>query len=169
MRDPSVLLRVSWPRPRKEMRQLWLLVSRLILYSGCHRKGHSDGGSVSRWGFLTVWTSFWFLLDGHLPICLDVICLSLNAVDSVWSCGVKASGRILLSYAFSPLRVFPPPFSIFLTVPSPPARSQPVSILVIWPVCPSKIWFGLFTLWVILSQISKLPCSSSYNNTYCII
>lgn len=78
MRDPSVLLRVSWPRPRKEMRQLWLLVSRLILYSGCHRKGHSDGGSVSPWGFLTVWTSFWFLLDGHLPVCLDVICLSLE-------------------------------------------------------------------------------------------
>lgn len=164
MRVPSVLLRVSWPSPRKEMMQLWLLVLRLILYSGCHRKGHSDGGSLSHWGFLTVWTSFWFLLDGHPPLCL-----SLNAVDSVWSCGVKASGRILHSYSFSPVRVFPLPFSIFLTVPSPPPRSQPVSILVIWPVRPSKIWFGLFTLWVILSQISKLPCSPSYNNTYYII
>lgn len=71
------------------------------------KKGHSHGGSLSCGRVVTVKTSFWFLLDEYPHICPDATCLSLNAVGSVSSCGVKASGRILLSCSFSPPWPFP--------------------------------------------------------------
>lgn len=63
------------------------------------------------------------------------ICLSLNAVGSGSSCGVKVSGGILLLYSFS--------------LPwTQPLSPQSVSILAIWPLHSSKSWFGLFTFWM---------------------
>lgn len=54
-------------------------------------------------------------------------------------------------------------------VPSPSRSPRLVSVSVIWPLHPSQRWFGLFTLWIIISQISKLFYSQSYNTTYCIV
>lgn len=158
MRVPSGLLRVSWPSPGRKWCSSGSLSPRPILYSEHHKE------RTFRRRLPVVLKSSdcinqLLVSSGWIPTYLSWcdICLSLNAVGSVSSCGVKASGRILLFGSFSLPWTFP--------LSSP----QSVSILVIWPLHSSKSWFGLFTLWRTVSQISKLFYSQSFNNIYSII
>lgn len=159
MRVPSGLLRVSWPRPRKEMMQFWLLVSQADPLFRHHKE------RTFRQRFPVVLKSSDCInqlraASGWIPTYLSRCDMSEPECSrfsvKLWCHSFRKDFTLFCS--FCPTHAFLLPF-----------HPQLVSILVIWPLHRGESWFGLFTLWIIISQISKLCYNQNYNNMYCIM
>lgn len=144
MRVPSGLLRVSWPSPRKEMMQFWLLVSQADPLFRYHKE------RTFRQRFPVVMKSSEYVKQ--LLVSFGWVSMYMSQCDMSEP---ECSRFSIKLWCQSFRKDFT--FFFLLLSPSLPLPFQPplVSILLIWPLYPSKSWFGLFTLWITISQISN--------------